>query len=223
MRRNPLYAFRDTTSVGIYSIPIHATVHILDQGNGRPIFIELIAKDGLHAGSTIGNLLANPDLYLVLGEGEEIPSELEKIEESGRTGWRLLGADTNNYGDIGQHAIDFSRSDSASIINGATGSNSLAAGVDTSASADSSAALGRGNRTDTVDSTVVGRFNDSTIINGLFVVGIGDADYARKNGLVVGVDGLIKAPECLASNIELGSNDTLTTKEYVDNVDGGDL
>ncbi|MGP1500870.1 MAG: hypothetical protein ACTTJM_03685 [Bergeyella cardium] len=70
------------------------------------------------------------------------PTGLEKITENGNTGWRLIGRDPNNYGDIGEGAIDFSHSTSPSNENGATGEKSFAFGTDAKATGIYSFAIG---------------------------------------------------------------------------------
>ncbi len=67
---------------------------------------------------------------------------LEKITEGANTGWRLVGRNPANYGDIGFDAVDLSSSDSASTTKGATGAGSLAMGVNTTASNSVSTAMG---------------------------------------------------------------------------------
>ena len=74
-----------------------------------------------------------------------IVGQLEKITENSQTGWRLRGRDPDNYGDIGDGAIDFSYSSSASPTRGATGQYSFAEGNFTTASALGSHAEGNGN------------------------------------------------------------------------------
>ncbi len=69
-------------------------------------------------------------------------SQLEKITEAGNTGWRMLGRNAANYGNIGVDAIDFSVAALSSNTYGATGLRSLAAGLETTASATNSTALG---------------------------------------------------------------------------------
>jgi len=66
MRRNPVYSFQDRNSVGIFDVPLHATIHILNAGNGTPEYVEIIAKSGLYPSSTVGEFLDNPDLYIDL-------------------------------------------------------------------------------------------------------------------------------------------------------------
>jgi hypothetical protein len=77
--------------------------------------------------------------------GEKLsPSELEKITEGGNTGWRILGRNAANYGDIGAGAIDFSFAPSSSSILGATGLGSFATGGNTIASGNYSTSIGGG-------------------------------------------------------------------------------
>ena len=72
------------------------------------------------------------------------PTGLEKITESGNTGWRLLGRDPANYGDIGSDAVDFSYSMGPSTTRGATGRGAHAIGGNTTASGEDSHAEGFG-------------------------------------------------------------------------------
>lgn len=70
-------------------------------------------------------------------------SELEKLTEGANTGWRLLGKDPANYGNIGANAVDFSESVQTDVY-GATGNNSFASGLHTKATAFASHAEGDG-------------------------------------------------------------------------------
>jgi hypothetical protein len=72
-------------------------------------------------------------------------SQLEKISEGGAIGWRLLGWDPNNYGDIGDFAVDLSQSDVVSASHGAMGIYSFAVGLNNTAGGDYSAVEGREN------------------------------------------------------------------------------
>ena len=67
---------------------------------------------------------------------------LEALDEGNGIGWRLIGRNPDNYGNIGYNAIDFSESNSSSSTNGATGNNSLAIGTGVEASGDYSLAFG---------------------------------------------------------------------------------
>lgn len=65
-------------------------------------------------------------------------SQLELISEGGNTGWRLLGRDPANYGDIGDGAVDLSVHTAPSATMGATGDNSFAQGLFATASGNTS-------------------------------------------------------------------------------------
>jgi len=74
---------------------------------------------------------------------------LEAIDEGNGIGWRLVGKDPDDYGDIGKYAVDFSFDDSgANILDGggsnvgATGTGAMAMGNMTRASGDYSIASG---------------------------------------------------------------------------------
>ncbi|MGV4461704.1 hypothetical protein ACQ1Q5_09240 [Ornithobacterium rhinotracheale] len=67
---------------------------------------------------------------------------LEEITENGKTGWRLIGVNSNNYGDIGQNAVDLSISPNESTNIGARGDNSFASGFQPVATGVGSVAIG---------------------------------------------------------------------------------
>lgn len=69
---------------------------------------------------------------------------LEKITEDGNTGYRLLGREPVNYGNIGLEALDFSYQTESGDTFGATGENATTFGVNTWASGENATALGFG-------------------------------------------------------------------------------
>jgi len=69
-------------------------------------------------------------------------SGLETLDEGNGIGYRLIGKDPDNYGEIGLDAVDLSSSTSYSIARGATGDFSFAAGHGVIASGDYSSAIG---------------------------------------------------------------------------------
>jgi len=69
-------------------------------------------------------------------------SGLEAINEGNGIGWRLIGKNPNNYGNIGGNAIDLSVSNSSSVLLGATGDGALATGIGVEASGNYSFAQG---------------------------------------------------------------------------------
>jgi len=72
----------------------------------------------------------------------EKSSGLEQVTEGGNTGWRLIGRDHANYGDIGESAVDLSISSGASTTLGATGTYAVAMGQRATASSQNSIAIG---------------------------------------------------------------------------------
>ena len=236
MRRNPLYSFRDRSAIGIYDVPLNSTIHILDQGDGTPIFVEIIGKSGLTGGSTIGQFLDDPRLYVDLGTAQIIPSELEKIVENApggtpHTGWRILGRDASFYVPTGEGAIDLSTADTYTQGQpefGTPGMESFAVGHNVKAYGDYSIAMGIRTTAMTEGSMTVGRYNDDEnpeyVADGVFEVGIGTADYDKRTGLKVHEDGVITAPSCDKQSIINSTDDSvLVTKEYSDDVDGGNI
>jgi len=230
MKRNPLYAFKDGNSIGVFNIPLNSTIHILDDstdGTGNTRFVEIISKTGLNPGSTIAQFLANPDLYIDLSNENISPSQLQKIEVDGKTGWRILGRDPNNYGEIGDQAIDLSLSLDSGSVNGATGYNSFAVGLNVEASEDNSVVFGNNTKSNYYGETVFGSYNvdPQSSVNGptKFVVGIGTNWENYQNGFEVYTNGVVRAPSCSIAEIAASDEKTLVTKEYADDIDGGDL
>lgn len=69
-------------------------------------------------------------------------SGLEALDEGNGNGWRLIGADPANYGNLGSNATDLSINATASTTKGATGQGSHATGIGTEASGASASAMG---------------------------------------------------------------------------------
>ncbi|MBK7698539.1 MAG: DUF1566 domain-containing protein [Saprospiraceae bacterium] len=87
---------------------------------------------------------------------EKDPSQLEKITEGSNTGWRLLGRDPDYYENIGQDAVDFSKSSNSNLLYGASGIRSFAANSHTIASGLSSAAFNSSSKAFGTSSTSMG-------------------------------------------------------------------
>ena len=75
-------------------------------------------------------------------QAHETPSELEKITEGLNTGWRLLGYNQNNFGNIEQNAVDLSVSPFTGTNYGATGEGAFAAATSTSATEANAVSMG---------------------------------------------------------------------------------
>ncbi len=222
MRRNPLYVFRGMGDVGIYDVPLHSTIHILDAGNVEPKFVEIIAKVGLGPASTIGEFLLITEDYIDMSKDITIPSELEKlVRTDGKIGWRIFERDETFYGTIGENAVDFSVSEilnSSSNPMGAMGRNSFAVGENAQAQSLDTVAIGQGTLATVIGSTALGRFNTPTQ-NAVLTVGNGDSRFAisRKNALEIYKDGSIISPTMTTSNINTeGTGKILITREYLE-------
>ena len=74
------------------------------------------------------------------------PTGLEALDEGNGVGWRLIGQDADNYGNIGLNAVDLSNSTSASSTTGAVGISTFAQGEDHQIDAGYSAAFGWNNK-----------------------------------------------------------------------------
>ena len=137
------------------------------------------------------------------------PSGLEALDEGNGIGWRLKNRNPDNYGNVGENAIDLSVSSFASTTHGATGYASTAAGLDTSAPSTYETAIGSKNTLYTPNST---QFNFWSPLDRLF--SIGNGFVVRSDALIILKNGTITAPSFDLN--EITDNKALTTKEYVD-------
>ncbi|GAL61554.1 hypothetical protein [Algibacter lectus] len=78
----------------------------------------------------------------LINQPNTIPTGLESIDEGNGKGWRLIGKNPENYGEIGSGAVDLSFSVENSDLYGATGYASFAMGVLTEASGQYSTVMG---------------------------------------------------------------------------------
>jgi hypothetical protein len=225
MKRNPLYSFRDRSSVGIFDVPLNSTVHILDAGPNGPIFVEIISKQGMYSGYTIGDFLDRPELYVEINSRASSPSELKSITNVYQ-GWGLLGRDSANYGPTGDKAITLSTSVLPNTIEGATGKQAFTTGESTTARAANSFATGLSTIAYNPNQTVIGRFNTTTAFaegDSIFTVGGGQDDITRTDVFVVTSSGIVLAPSCTTQQLDNAQNSALITKEYIAVIDGGVL
>jgi hypothetical protein len=141
---------------------------------------------------TTGFYFWNGTTWVNLGGSGGTASELQKITEGSNTGWRILGRDAANYGDIGVNALDLSASTAASTTKGATGTNALATGTNTTASGFSAIATGLNTNAAEYASTAMGAGSKAT---GFVSIAAGNEVLAKSFG-----------------ELAIGSyNDTLTT------------
>ncbi len=220
MRRNPLFIFANLDSQGIYDVPLKSTVHIVNIGmNAKPIpmFLQLVAKVNLGPMSTIRDLINVPEDYIDLSTINQQYSELEKITEDHKTGWRILNRNPELYGNIGEGAFDFSNSTARSSALGAGGDYSAAWGSDTIAWGENSTANGNQTTAGFENQFVIGTRNLNNI-NNIFEVGVGDCS-TLKNAFEITKAGVVSTPEMDPTDITNPKN--LITKEYLENDFGG--
>lgn len=137
-------------------------------------------------------------------------SQLEKITEGSNIGWRLLGRNPANYGDIGDGAVDFTFSSLPSSTYGATGAYATAMGYFTTASGLYSTATGTNTRALGNYSTAMG-FN--AVANGNFSTAIGyETTALGENTFSMGTGTIAKSYTSLA----IGRfNDTIAGSDVV--------
>ncbi|MDC0231026.1 tail fiber domain-containing protein, partial [Aureispira] len=162
------------------------------------------------------------------------PTGLENITEGTNSGWRFIGANTANYGDIGQFAQDLSMSGDPSTLYGATGNysfasgrkteasglSSVAMGLNSVASGKSSVAMGHSTKARSYGETAIGLYNtdytpgsttNSNSNDRLFVVGNGTST-TLSNALIIYKDGRMNINDAYTlPNSDGGSGDVMTT------------
>ena len=116
------------------------------------------------------------------GGGSGSPTGLEALDEGNGTGWRLIGRDPNDYGNIGDNAVDLSYFDEVLPNGGATGSYALASGWNTQALGDWSTATGRQTRAEGDGSFATGWQNmalgDYSVVMGRETIASGSRSVA---------------------------------------------
>ena len=124
--------------------------------NAYYLKIETDPEGGNNFSITATTQLLSVPYALYANEAGSGSGALEEITEGPNTGYRIVGRDTANYGDIGDNAVDLSYSSLASTTNGASGDYSTAMGFRTSASENFSTAMGNFTRASGIGSTTMG-------------------------------------------------------------------
>ena len=112
----------------------------------------------------------------VEAQGTGTPTGLEAIDEGNGTGWRLIGRDPANYGNIGLNATDLSISNSASSTKGSIGTGSLTLGL---------------NNENPLDYSIVSGINTTITVtnpyhNGNFITGENNTIYNNMYNNIIG-------------------------------------
>jgi hypothetical protein len=88
-----------------------------------------------------------------------VPTGLEAINEGNGIGYRVIGRDATEYGNIGLDAIDFGLSDNSYASTGATGDTSFIVGNNNTASGYGATVFGYQNLASGVNATAIGAVN----------------------------------------------------------------
>jgi len=141
-----------------------------------PIFTGTITSGSISSTGTITASSFSGD-----GSGlTNLPSAgLQSITENSKTGYRRADANADNYGDIGNRAIDLTYSSSTSTLIGARGDYSLTMGFETNAIGDYSTAMGTATTAMGVYSTAIG---NNTVALGDYSTAMGQESLAIGNG-----------------------------------------
>lgn len=135
---------------------------------------------------------------------------LEFITEGANSGWRLVGQNAANYGDIGDDAVDLSIQTTTSSTRGATGTRAFAANLNTTASGAGSFAIGNGTTAGSSYAFAGGQlsqatglnsfaFGDAAIASSSNTVAIGDGAQATNlNAVAIGLDSIASGIQAFA-------------------------
>lgn len=150
-------------------------------------------KSNFYEGTGERTIVADADGKLIVGTTLTGSTGLEKINEGGNEGWRLVGESSPNYGQIGANAVDLSFAISnPQTLRGATGEKAVAMGSNTMASGNNSTAMGEDSEATAPWATAFGLASDAngsssiaggniTIANGVSSVALGNR--TRSNGI----------------------------------------
>jgi len=128
MKSTPIFVFNDKFSTQVDEVPIHGAIVVIDF-DGETKIVTKLKNSYVTSSTTIEQFFDMEDHWDYLGK----QSELERIEENGKTGWRIYGQNPNYYGNIGERAVDFSMTNGGFTNQGATGDNSFAVGFNSHA------------------------------------------------------------------------------------------
>ncbi|HAB26668.1 MAG TPA: hypothetical protein DCE27_02040, partial [Xanthomarina gelatinilytica] len=136
--------------IGTFNDNINSTTTLFQVGNGTDISDKsnafVIEKNGIITAPSFDIAEITDAKALITKEYLEAntseASGLEAIDEGNGVGWRLVGSNPANYGNIGSNAVDLSYSFYASNTNGALGDNSFSIGNEPSAIGNNSIAMG---------------------------------------------------------------------------------
>ncbi len=185
--KNNKYGYVDSNITTYQTVVIPSSAMSI---TGSEVDVIKIEVTGVTSNILIDNIDLNYGVPLTNSSTE--PTGLEAINEGNGIGWRLIGRDPADYGNIGLNSVDFSYSSDfgSATGNGVTGSYSLAAGYNNVVSGFASFAVGSTN-------TLAGNLSYALGINNIAVAGsttIGKENSAQgQQSIAIGYGSLTKS------------------------------
>lgn len=195
---------------------LSASITDIHTGDIKHLITKEYLQDKYYNKEDIDDLLSNTNT-----------PEFVSITENDRAGWGLKYRfdNANNYGDIGNNAIDLSISNSASSTMGATGGYSVSFGFNSIASGLGSFVGGYSNSAGSYGEAVIGLFSSPATsptagsyvaTDRVFVVGNGTNNANRSNAFIIQKNGLATLPSVTNTLIDAEpTGKAITTKEWV--------
>ncbi|MCB1712245.1 MAG: hypothetical protein KDH96_07155 [Candidatus Riesia sp.] len=144
-------------SGGIQSIVAGANITIDNTDPSNPVISSTGGSGGIDsvvAGNGITVNTTDPDNPVINSTG------LESLNEGTGVGWRLIGKNAANYGNIGLNSVDFTHSGSASSVMGIRGNYSFGFGQTNRVDIDFGGAIG------TLNNILEGTYGTSSFVGG---------------------------------------------------------
>lgn len=183
----------DTNNFGVYQFG--SLTQLEDEPNFYNAVLTVQSSNGALSADEYYGVVAFPASSIVSVTG------LESIDEGNGNGWRLIGRDPDNYGNIGLNAIDFSNSDAVSTERGSTGENAITFGNNNINQQSGSIVLG-GNQSVKITDT----FQGANIITGFdnFIWGATYSSLIAAYRSTIGVEGTNYTTNALYQSLIVG-------------------
>lgn len=187
-----------------------------------------VKKDGLVLATELSTTMIDNAANRVLTTKEWVQANsdastgLEAIDEGNGVGWRLIGRDSLNYGNIGNNAIDLSLSGAASAVMGATGIRSFAIGINNISSGTDAIVGGSGNTGSGSGGLTIGFDNTNTQVYSI-VSGSGNSASSTRS-ILTGINNTIQNDSSIIGGDSLsGSVSNSIVSGFSNSVTGSDV
>ena len=153
--------------------------------------------------------------------GSPASTGLEALDEGNGIGWRLIGRDPLNYGNVGLNATDFSFSTTPTNTLGATGDRAFTIGSNTLASGVNAFSGGSDNSALNKDEFAIGRKGTVAIVPAEIpsslerLFNVGNGSFSASDAFSVYYGGEILAPSLTIAKLTAADDKCLVTKEYM--------